>query len=208
MIRIAFAALQPWPAMWALFGERQSGQRKSSGGSRIPLGNALLRRALWMPTLTATPLKPLAARATSTLARRAQISKASARGGHAQPADCGVQRRENRRPFVRRLNPLAPLRRGGAPMKSELRATRRAPRYPIGRCATLGIGPFPPSHSGGAEERKGEGKVRGFYVPRRWIIRKARRLPFVIRLSRKKYVCSRIALQRWLASRPSYTNGA
>jgi hypothetical protein len=46
------------------------------------------------------------------------------------------------------------------------------------------------------------------HVPRRWIIRKARRLPFVIRLSRKKYVCSRSALQRWLASRPSYTKGA
>ncbi|MGH7933612.1 MAG: helix-turn-helix domain-containing protein [Candidatus Binataceae bacterium] len=46
------------------------------------------------------------------------------------------------------------------------------------------------------------------HVPRRWIIRKARRLPFVIRLSRKKYVCSRTALRRWLASRPSYTKGA
>ena len=46
------------------------------------------------------------------------------------------------------------------------------------------------------------------HVPRRWIIRKARRLPFVIRLSRKKYVCSRIALQRWLASRHSYTKDA
>jgi hypothetical protein len=46
------------------------------------------------------------------------------------------------------------------------------------------------------------------HVPRRWIIRKARRLPFVIRLSRKKYVCSRTALRRWLASRPSYAKGA
>jgi hypothetical protein len=43
------------------------------------------------------------------------------------------------------------------------------------------------------------------HAPRRWIIRKARRLPFVIRLSRKKYICSRTALRRWLASRLSYT---
>lgn len=38
--------------------------------------------------------------------------------------------------------------------------------------------------------------------PRSWIIRNAARLPFVTRVSRKHYVCSRIALRRWLASRP------
>lgn len=43
------------------------------------------------------------------------------------------------------------------------------------------------------------------HVPRSWIIRRARRLPFVIRLSRKKFVCSRTALQRWLASRPGHS---
>jgi hypothetical protein len=38
--------------------------------------------------------------------------------------------------------------------------------------------------------------------PRRWIIQNAANLPFVTRLSRKHYVCSRIALRRWLATRP------
>jgi hypothetical protein len=38
--------------------------------------------------------------------------------------------------------------------------------------------------------------------PRRWIIRNASRLPFVTRVSRKHYVCSRTVLRRWLASRP------
>ncbi len=37
---------------------------------------------------------------------------------------------------------------------------------------------------------------------RRWIIRNAANLPFVTRVSRKHYVCSRIALRRWLATRP------
>lgn len=40
------------------------------------------------------------------------------------------------------------------------------------------------------------------HAPRRWIIRKARRLPFVKQMSRKKYVCSRIRMRQWLASRP------
>jgi hypothetical protein len=38
--------------------------------------------------------------------------------------------------------------------------------------------------------------------PRRWIIQNAANLPFVTRVSRKHYVCSRIALRRWLATRP------
>lgn len=38
--------------------------------------------------------------------------------------------------------------------------------------------------------------------PRSWIIRRAGILPFVTRLSRKHYICSRIALRRWLANRP------
>jgi hypothetical protein len=38
--------------------------------------------------------------------------------------------------------------------------------------------------------------------PRRWIIQNAASLPFVTRVSRKHYVCSRIVLRRWLASRP------
>jgi len=38
--------------------------------------------------------------------------------------------------------------------------------------------------------------------PRSWIIRRAGALPFVTRLSRKHYICSRIALKRWLATRP------
>jgi transposase len=37
---------------------RQSGKRKFSGGPRIPLGHVLLRRALWMPTLTAIRMNP------------------------------------------------------------------------------------------------------------------------------------------------------
>ena len=43
--------------------------------------------------------------------------------------------------------------------------------------------------------------------PRRWIIRNAARLPFVTRVSRKHYVCSRIALRRWLATRPRSLKG-
>ena len=38
--------------------------------------------------------------------------------------------------------------------------------------------------------------------PRRWIIRNAASLPFVIRVSRKHFVCSKCSLARWLASRP------
>jgi hypothetical protein len=38
--------------------------------------------------------------------------------------------------------------------------------------------------------------------PRRWIIDNAPNLPFVMRVSRKHFVCSRIGLRRWLASRP------
>lgn len=44
------------------------------------------------------------------------------------------------------------------------------------------------------------------HVPRRWIIRKARRLPFVKQMSRKKYVCSRIRMRQWLASRSGPSN--
>jgi hypothetical protein len=45
------------------------------------------------------------------------------------------------------------------------------------------------------------------HVPRRWIIRRARKLPFVRQMSRKKYACSRIRLRQWLASRPGSPNG-
>jgi hypothetical protein len=38
--------------------------------------------------------------------------------------------------------------------------------------------------------------------PRRWVIRHAARLPFVIRISRKHFICSKLALRRWLAARP------
>jgi hypothetical protein len=38
--------------------------------------------------------------------------------------------------------------------------------------------------------------------PRRWIIRNVANLPFVIRVTRKHYICSKVALQRWIASRP------
>ena len=43
--------------------------------------------------------------------------------------------------------------------------------------------------------------------PRRWIIQNAASLPFVTRVSRKHYVCSRIVLRRWLASRPRALEG-
>ena len=43
--------------------------------------------------------------------------------------------------------------------------------------------------------------------PRRWIIRNASNLPFVTRISRKHYVCSRVALRRWLATRPRSPKG-
>jgi hypothetical protein len=43
--------------------------------------------------------------------------------------------------------------------------------------------------------------------PRRWIIQNAANLPFVTRVSRKHYVCSRIVLRRWLASRPRALKG-
>jgi len=46
------------------------------------------------------------------------------------------------------------------------------------------------------------------HVPREWIVRRARKLPFVRKLSRKKYACSRIRLRQWLASRPGWPNGA
>ncbi len=42
----------------------------------------------------------------------------------------------------------------------------------------------------------------GLHVRRDWLIRKAktRKYPFLKRMSRKKYCCSRILLRRWLAS--------
>ena len=43
--------------------------------------------------------------------------------------------------------------------------------------------------------------------PRRWIIRNAARLPFVTRVSRKHYICSRLALRRWLGTRPRSLKG-
>ena len=43
--------------------------------------------------------------------------------------------------------------------------------------------------------------------PRRWITQNAATLPFVTRVSRKHYVCSRIVLRRWLASRPRALKG-
>ena len=43
--------------------------------------------------------------------------------------------------------------------------------------------------------------------PRRWIIQNAARLPFVMRVSRKHYVCSRIGLRRWLGTRPRAPKG-
>ena len=43
--------------------------------------------------------------------------------------------------------------------------------------------------------------------PRRWIIQNAARLPFVTRVSRKHYVCSKIVLRRWLATRPRAPKG-
>ena len=43
--------------------------------------------------------------------------------------------------------------------------------------------------------------------PRRWIIQNAARLPFVTRVSRKHYICSRIALRRWLGARPRSLKG-
>jgi hypothetical protein len=45
------------------------------------------------------------------------------------------------------------------------------------------------------------------HVPRRWIIRHTRKLPFVRQMSRKKYVCSRVRLRQWLASRPNSPRG-
>jgi hypothetical protein len=38
------------------------------------------------------------------------------------------------------------------------------------------------------------------HVRRQWLIRKVGKYPFVKRLSRKKYVCSRLRLIQWLAS--------
>ncbi len=38
------------------------------------------------------------------------------------------------------------------------------------------------------------------HVTRQWIVRRARKLPFVKHISRKKYVCSRILFRRWLAT--------
>ena len=43
--------------------------------------------------------------------------------------------------------------------------------------------------------------------PRRWIIRNAAGLPFVTRISRKHYVCSKVGLKRWLATRPRSLKG-
>lgn len=37
---------------------------------------------------------------------------------------------------------------------------------------------------------------------KRWITRNATTLPFVIRLSRKNYICSKSAFMRWLGTRP------
>jgi transposase len=95
---------------------RQSGKRTSSGGPRIPLGNALLRRALWMPTLTAIRLNPWL---------RAHYQRLLAAHKAPKEALVAVMRKlltavysvaKNRRPFVPRLNApaLSPPPGGGA----------------------------------------------------------------------------------------------
>jgi transposase len=82
---------------------RQSGKRKFSGGPRVPLGHVLLRRALWMPTLTAIRVNPWL---------RAHYQRLRAAGKPPKRALVAVMRKlltavysvaKNRRPFVPQL---------------------------------------------------------------------------------------------------------
>jgi transposase len=82
---------------------RQSGKRKFSGGPRVPLGHALLRRALWMPTLTAIRVNPWL---------RAHYQRLLSVGKAPKRALVAVMRKlltavysvaKNRRPFVPQL---------------------------------------------------------------------------------------------------------
>jgi hypothetical protein len=53
-----------------------------------------------------------------------------------------------------------------------------------------------------------EEAAAALHVRRQWLVRRARRYPFIRRLSRKKFVCSRIGLIRWLRSGSNSPNGS
>jgi transposase len=90
----------------------QSGKRKSSTSAKVPLGNARLRRALWMPALTAVQHNPWL---------RAYYQRLRAAGKRPKVALIAVIRKllaavysiaKHQRPFV--LPPIFPLVAGGA----------------------------------------------------------------------------------------------
>ena len=52
-----------------------------------------------------------------------------------------------------------------------------------------------------------EEAAAALHMERRRLIREARRYPFIRRLSRKNWICSRSIMRRWLASRPNSARG-
>jgi transposase len=73
---------------------RESGKRKKTRTAPpVPLGNARLRRALWMPTLSAVRRQSMAARLLSATARGRQTRQSRA-GGHAQVDGRSLQCRQ------------------------------------------------------------------------------------------------------------------
>jgi transposase len=93
---------------------RQSGKRKFSGGPKVPLGHVLLRRALWMPTLTAVRTNPWL---------RAHYQRLLIAGKSPKRALVAVMRKlltavysvaKNRRPFVPQLPAAISPPLGGA----------------------------------------------------------------------------------------------
>jgi transposase len=81
---------------------RQSGQKRFfSGSPTIPLGNARLRKALWMVVLNAVRCNPWLRQHYERLRAAGKPGKGRRHRGDAKAARSGVERRTHRQPFFR-----------------------------------------------------------------------------------------------------------
>jgi len=71
--------------------------------------------------------------------------------------------------------------------------------------ARLAMLPAPAAPSAAADDEmlSPEQAAELLKQPRRWLSRNARRLPFVKRISARRFVCSRSGILKWLATRKS-----
>lgn len=61
--------------------------------------------------------------------------------------------------------------------------------------------PTPVIEDGDIKMLTPDGAALLIHKPRRWIIENARRLPWVVRVSRKTFLCSEAGIRKWLATR-------